>query len=466
MRWRSSTSDILNSNTGPERTAFGHKPLKTMNEKQQNKEPKQELEKPKALTPQQIQQRRKLLVYPALFLIFLAILWLIFAPSDAPDQEQKKGLNTELPTPEQSGIVSDKRDAYVQQEMHDKQEAKIRTLEDYAFSLDDESGYEEAPTPAAAGVNPRLGGYESSGALHSSVGAYRNLNTQLGSFYEQQEERPSEEESKLLERIEQLEAELEQQQTGTSAEQQLELIEKSYQLASRYMNGNGGAQAAPAGPTSGASAANRNGKAAVQPVQQVRHEVVSLLAAPMSDSAFVEEYSQPRNWGFHTAAGGTSAPRKNSINACVYRTTTVTDGDEIPIRLLEPMMAGEVLIPANTILTGTSRIDGERMSITIQAVQYEGSVIPIELQVYDLDGGAGISVPASEEISAVKEIAANAGSGLGSSITITDDAGTQLLSDLGRSVIQGTAQYIGQKMRQVKVTLKAGYRVLLLPPLE
>lgn len=466
MRWRSSTSDILNSNTGPERTAFGHKPLKTMNEKQQNKEPKQESEKPKALTPQQIHQRRKLLVYPALFLVFFAILWLIFAPSDAPDQEQKKGLNTELPTPEQSGIVFDKRDAYAQQEMQAKQEAKIRTLEDYAFSLDDESGYEEASTPAATGVNPRLGGYESSGALHSSVGAYRDLNTQLGSFYEQQKETPSEEESKLLERIEQLEAELEQQQTGTSAEQQLELIEKSYQLASRYMNGNGGAQAVPAGTSSGVPAATRNGKAAVQPVQQVRHEVVSLLAAPMSDSAFVEEYSQPRNWGFHTAAGGTSAPRKNSIDACVYRTTTVTDGDEIPIRLLEPMMAGDVLIPTNTILTGTSRIDGERMSITIQAVQYEGNVIPIELQVYDLDGGAGISVPASEEISAVKEIAANAGSGLGSSITITDDAGTQLLSDLGRSVIQGTAQYIGQKMRQVKVTLKAGYRVLLLPPLE
>ena len=440
-----------------------------MNEKQQNKEPKQELQQSKALTPQQIQQRRKLLVYPALFRIFFGILWLIFAHSAEPDQEQKKGLNTELPTPEQSGIVFDKRDAYAQQEMHDKQEAKIRTLEDYAFSLDDESGYEEVETSASAQVyetSPRFGGHESSDALQSSVGAYRDLNTQLGSFYEQQKETPSEEESKLLERIEQLEAELEQQQTGTSAEQQLELIEKSYQLASRYMNGNGGAQAVPAGTTSGTSVANRNGRTAVQPVQQVRHEVVSLLAAPMSDSAFVEEYSQPRNWGFHTAAGDTSAPRKNSIDACVYQTTTVTDGDEIPIRLLEPMMAGDVLIPANTILTGTSRIDGERMSITIQAVQYEGNVIPIELQVYDLDGGAGISVPASEEVSAVKEIAANAGSGLGSSITITDDAGTQLLSDLGRSVIQGTAQYIGQKMRQVKVTLKAGYRVLLLPPLE
>lgn len=130
------------------------------------------------------------------------------------------------------------------------------------------------------------------------------------------------------------------------------------------------------------------------------------------------------------------------------------------------MRAGGVLIPANTVLTGTARIDGERMMITVNAVQYRGSVIPVELLVYDMDGGEGISVPASDEISAVKEIAANAGSGLGSSITITDDAGTQLLSDLGRSVIQGTAQYVGQKMRQVKVTLKAGYRVLLLPPLE
>ena len=130
------------------------------------------------------------------------------------------------------------------------------------------------------------------------------------------------------------------------------------------------------------------------------------------------------------------------------------------------MRAGGVLIPANTVLTGTARIDGERMMITVSAVQDRGSVIPVELLVYDMDGGEGISVPASDEISAVKEIAANAGSGLGSSITITDDAGTQLLSDLGRSVIQGTAQYVGQKMRQVRVTLKAGYRVLLLPPLE
>ena len=85
------------------------------------------------------------------------------------------------------------------------------------------------------------------------------------------------------------------------------------------------------------------------------------------------------------------------------------------------------------------------------------------MTVYDMDGIRGIYVPNSDEIKAVKEIASQMGTSMGSSITITDDAGSQLAADLGRSAIQGTAQYVSQKMREVKVTLKAGYKVLLLP---
>jgi hypothetical protein len=100
------------------------------------------------------------------------------------------------------------------------------------------------------------------------------------------------------------------------------------------------------------------------------------------------------------------------------------------------------------------------------AVQHGGAVVPVDLSVYDTNGNEGIPVPGSEELNAVKEIAANMGAGMGSSITITDDAGSQLLSDLGRSAIQGVSQYVSKKMRSVKVTLKAGYSVLLLPPLQ
>ena len=51
-----------------------------------------------------------------------------------------------------------------------------------------------------------------------------------------------------------------------------------------------------------------------------------------------------------------------------------------------------------------------------------------------------------------------------SSISISTDAGAQTASDLGKGVIQGVSQYITKKMRTVKVTLKAGHRLLLHSP--
>ena len=149
----------------------------------------------------------------------------------------------------------------------------------------------------------------------------------------------------------------------------------------------------------------------------------------------------------------------------MQQTVTLTDGGEVTFRLLEPMMAGELLIPSGTPVTGAARINGERLTVKVSAVQHGGAVVP-DLSVYDTNGNEGIPVPGSEELNAVKEIAANMGAGMGSSITITDDAGSQLLSDLGRSAIQGVSQYVSKKMRSVKVTLKAGYSVLLLPPLQ
>lgn len=159
-------------------------------------------------------------------------------------------------------------------------------------------------------------------------------------------------------------------------------------------------------------------------------------------------------------------PERNSIRAAVQRTVTLTDGGEVTFRLLEPMQAGGLLIPSGTLVTGGARINGERLTVKVGAVQHGGAVVPVDLTVYDMNGNEGIPVPGSEEINAVKEIAANMGAGMGSSITITDDAGSQLLSDLGRSAIQGVSQYVSKKMRAVKVTLKADYGVLLLPPLQ
>jgi conjugative transposon TraM protein len=427
----------------------------------------------KELTPQQLQKRKKMVIFPLLFLLFAGSMWLIFAPLGDKAEEQKDGFNTDLPTPKESGIISDKRDAYMQEAMQSKQQEKMRSLQDFAFSLGEENtnGEEQVKvTPKSPDdyEEPESAGRSSSrsgNAFRTSNSAYQDVNRQLDSFYEEPATKADDQAQLALEsRIEELERQLtEEQERKSSEEEQLAMIEKSYAIAARYMGGGEQASGSNAVQTTTNTA---SGKVAVLPVTGVRHNVVSLLAAPMPDSVFMEEFVKPRNWGFNTVAGNEEANDKNSISACVYQTVTITDGQEVGLRLLEPMMAGNYLIPKGTVVTGSARITGERMGITINAIQHAGNVIPVELLVYDLDGGQGISVPGSEEINAVKEIAANMGSGMGSSITITDDAGSQLLADLGRSAIQGASQYVSRKIRTVKITLKAGYQVLLLPPLK
>ena len=71
-------------------------------------------------------------------------------------------------------------------------------------------------------------------------------------------------------------------------------------------------------------------------------------------------------------------------------------------------------------------------------------------------------IPGSMEANAVKEMAANMGQNLGTTISITNQsAGDQLLSELGKGAIQGVSQYISKKMRQEKVRLKSGHALML-----
>ena len=115
-------------------------------------------------------------------------------------------------------------------------------------------------------------------------------------------------------------------------------------------------------------------------------------------------------------------------------------------------------------MTGRAKVVGERLTITITTIEHQRTIIPVNLTIYDSDGQEGIFIPNSMEINAAKEIVANMGSSLGSSINISTDAGAQLASDLGKGLIQGTSQYISKKMRVVKVHLKAGYKLMLFQP--
>ena len=78
-------------------------------------------------------------------------------------------------------------------------------------------------------------------AIHKEgAAAYRDLNATLGNFYEQPKN-DNAEMDELLERIASLESELESEKGRTSSmDEQVALMEKSYELAAKYMGGQNG----------------------------------------------------------------------------------------------------------------------------------------------------------------------------------------------------------------------------------
>lgn len=401
----------------------------------------------KPLTPEEVRRRRKMLVYPLMLLVFGGAMWLIFAPSESGEPLQD-GFNVEVPMPEEKGMPSDKRAAYELQAFERRQKEKMNTLQDLAVAESD--GNDGADEDVFQTQEPAEAGQSS---IRTSADAYRDINRQIGSFYTQPEPEDDQKTLELEWRIQELERQAEEDRRAKeAADEQLRLMEKSYEMASRYL---------PQNDVKSVPTTAGTDKPKAVPVTQVSEQVVSRLAQPMSDAEFMERYSRPHNMGFHTVTDQAHTAGRNSIRACIYRTVTVSDGKEAEIRLLEPVEVGDTYIPANTVLTATARINGERMDLSVTSVAYKGTIMPVELEVYDTGGMKGISMPGSQELTALKEMAANMGSTMGSSISISTDASAQLASDLGRGVIQGMSQYLSTKFRTVRVTLKAGHEVLL-----
>lgn len=416
------------------------------------------------------QNIQEYLVFAIMFIAFGACMWWFFSPSASERQaaEAQTGFNASIPDPEGAGIVSDKKTAYEEEQQRLRQEEKMRTLEEYAFSLGHEERIENEPLPDASlpsdppavtlnhETTGRYGGYAASrrnNSFGASDAAYRQLGKTLGNFYEEPQE--DEEKERLRAEVESLRASLAVQQAKPQSayDEQVALLEKSYELAAKYMPG----QERTPEPTP----TEKNGKALVVPVGSVERPVVSALQQPRSDSTWLAELAAPRRT-FHTAVGEEPAGTKNTIRACVDCNQTLTDGQGVRLRLMEEMRAGNLILPRNTLIVGMGKIEGERLGITVTSVEYAGTILPVELTVYDSDGQPGIHIPASMEISAAKEIAANLGQNLGTTVSITNQsAGDQLLSELGKGAIQGVSQYVAKKIRTVKVHLKEGYRVML-----
>ena len=136
------------------------------------------------------------------------------------------------------------------------------------------------------------------GAFASSASAYNDINATLGSFYESPEEDPEKEALKA--EVEQLRQAAAAQTAGPSYEEQVALLEKSYELAAKYMPSGGSTGTADSQETESPS---RERKAKAVPVGLVSSPVVSSLPQPLTDSVQFARLLSGADIGFHTAVG-------------------------------------------------------------------------------------------------------------------------------------------------------------------
>ena len=191
-----------------------------------------------------------------------------------------------------------------------------------------------------------------------------------------------------------------------------------------------------------------------------RKQVVSSLGQSMSDADFIKEYgTKARNLGFHSLASAAAPTMRNTLKVVVDRTTTLKEGDNVVLRLLESAKVQGLRIPRQSRLIAVAKIEGNRMRLLIKSIEVDGHIIAVKLSAYDMDGQEG--VPGSEDINALKEVGANIGGSMGTSFTFASSAKDQIISEAARGVMQGASQLLQKKLRTIKVTLKGGYRLFL-----
>ena len=398
------------------------------------------------------EQLQRTLVFLGLGLLFTLSIWFIFKPSADEQSAAEQGLNKDVPQASPDELPTSKLKAYElgrDEEAEGRKSQLLGTLADY-FNREGESKAEPEPSE------------EVPAAIGRSIDKYEETARELESFYDLPavEDGESDDVKRELNALRAELGALKEEKAKVNGEvDQLELLEKSYQMAAKYLpSGN-----TPTSPTPERSTAKV--PASELPAAELspeRETVVSSLDQPISDSAFIAEYGyKERNMGVRSVGKATPSIACNTLSVVVDRTTTIRQGDFLRLRLAESARIEGMTLPPNTVLIAQSTIDGNRMKLHVTSVEHAGRILAVKLSAFDLDGQEGLAIPGSEEVSALKEVGAGVGGTIGTSFTFASSAKDQLIAEAARGVMQGASQLLQKKLRTIKVTVKSGHRLFL-----
>ncbi len=146
----------------------------------------------------------------------------------------------------------------------------------------------------------------------------------------------------------------------------------------------------------------------------------------------------------------------NAIEAEIPVTQTLVSGSTIKLRLLNDIRINGHFISKNQFIYGTASLSNERLKIQFSSISSGQNILPVSLEAFDMDGLAGIYIPGSINRDVAKQSTDQA---IGSINLATLDP--SIGAQAAGAGIQAAKTLLSRKVKLVKVTVKAGYKVLL-----
>lgn len=416
------------------------------------------METKKTLSPQQRKQRF-LFMLPVLVLPFLTVLfWTLGGGSAA---------NAKSPEPEKKGINSTIPDAQVKED---------GTLDKLSFYDQASKDSEQQKGPLQNEANFMLQQEQLGSNPITSTGYGLRNSPYGGAGYNDPNE------ARIFQRLEQLNQALTQPEPPlTTTEQRLGFngsstldgkdVDRLEQLMKQMHEGSGSTDPEmdqingvlekimdiqnPDRVRQQLKEASKLNKESVYAVSAARErQVISLLETKNKSQPDSNKYEGNGFYSLDTEQQ--SEEDQNTVDAVIHETQTIVNGSTVKIRLLNDIYVDGRLIPKDNFVFGTASLNGERLDIAINSIRFKKSLFPVSLSVVDIDGMGGIYIPGAISRDVAKQSTDRAIQDL-SFGTMSDNIGVQAAG----AGLEAAKSLFSKKVKLIKVTVKAGYKIML-----
>lgn len=199
---------------------------------------------------------------------------------------------------------------------------------------------------------------------------------------------------------------------------------------------------------------NKSNDPSVKEEQKKKSALAKALEAKSKEKVLAVHPLNDNSVDFNTIR---PAKANTFITAAVDENLTGYAGSRIRLRLLEDIVAGNTTVKAGTYLYALiNGFSEQRVTLQVKSIRYEGKILPVKLDLYDMDGLPGLYVPSSAFRDFTKDLGTNTVQG------VTLDGSSSFIMSTAGKMFESTSSAIAGIIRKDKAKLKYNTYIYLI----